>query len=190
MGREAILEKLRRGITRAKAHPGIIETEKSDNREQMAGEFREKAIRVGAEVTELRDKKHIESILSEQYSDAIDFRKQENREKYGVRCAKGELEKISTAILESRFGVAENGAIWLDDSCFPNRIIPFIAEQLVVLVPNWNLVSTMHEAYGKISKTGSGFGVFISGPSKTADIEQSLVYGAHGAKRLMVLFYL
>jgi L-lactate dehydrogenase complex protein LldG len=49
------------------------------------------------------------------------------------------LEKLNTVILEGRFAVSENGAIWVDDSNFPNRLIPFITEQLVILVPkkNW-----------------------------------------------------
>ena len=40
------------------------------------------------------------------------------------------------------------------------------------------IVHNMHEAYGSCSFDSAGFGVFISGPSKTADIEQSLVIGA------------
>jgi L-lactate dehydrogenase complex protein LldG len=187
MGKESILEKIRRGKPEAKAHPGKMKVEVSKNIEQLAEEFRQNALSVGAEVTESTDKTNIEHILSEQYPAAVDFRKKENREKYGADSPKEKLEMLKSIILKGRFGVAENGAIWMDDSGFPNRLIPFITEHLIILVPKNNLVSTMHEAYEIISKTEYNFGVFISGPSKTADIEQSLVYGAHGAKSLNII---
>ena len=189
MGKEAILEKIRGGKPESKAHPGIIETEISDNTEQLTGEFRENALSIGAEVTELTNNTNIEHILSEQYPDAVDFRKKENQKKYGAGCANEKLETLKSIILKGRFGVAENGAVWLDESNFPNRLIPFITEHLILLLPKKNLVSTMHEAYKLITKTDYDFGVFISGPSKTADIEQSLVYGAHGAKVFHILFF-
>jgi L-lactate dehydrogenase complex protein LldG len=42
-----------------------------------------------------------------------------------------------------------------------------------------DIVPTMHEAYRQINIAEEGWGAFIAGPSKTADIEQSLVIGAH-----------
>jgi L-lactate dehydrogenase complex protein LldG len=47
----------------------------------------------------------------------------------------------------------------------------------------------MHAAYEELGKVKSSFGLFLSGPSKTADIEQSLVIGAHGARSLTVVFH-
>lgn len=98
-----------------------------------------------------------------------------------------ELEDLGLAVLDGQFGVAENGAIWLDDSNLGQRALPFITEHLVIVLERSNLFETMHQAYNRIGTAHSGFGVFIAGPSKTADIEQSLVIGAHGAKSLRVV---
>lgn len=98
-----------------------------------------------------------------------------------------ELADLNLAILEGQFGVAENGAIWVDDTQLRLRALPFITEHLVIVVEKKNLFPTLHQAYQKIGDAYSGFGLFIAGPSKTADIEQSLVVGAHGAKSLRVV---
>ncbi|OOG75376.1 LUD domain-containing protein [Algoriphagus sp. A40] len=98
-----------------------------------------------------------------------------------------ELEDLGLAILDGQFGVAENGAIWLEDSNLGLRALPFITEHLVIVLNRKNLVETMHQGYNLIGNAESGFGLFIAGPSKTADIEQSLVIGAHGAKSLRVV---
>lgn len=98
-----------------------------------------------------------------------------------------ELKDLDLAIVTGQFGVAENGAIWLTDENMGLRALPFISEHLVIVLEKKSLLANMHEAYKKIGLTHSGFGLFIAGPSKTADIEQSLVIGAHGAKSLRVI---
>ncbi|CAG4993289.1 Lactate utilization protein C [Dyadobacter sp. CECT 9275] len=97
-----------------------------------------------------------------------------------------ELELIEMAILRAEFGVAENGAVWISDQYLPHRALPFITQNLAFVIPRDALVNNMHEAYNRLQDT-TGWGCFIAGPSKTADIEQSLVIGAHGA-RSMVIF--
>jgi L-lactate dehydrogenase complex protein LldG len=93
-------------------------------------------------------------------------------------------EDVELAILNGHFGVAENGAVWVTDSNMLDRAIPFIAQHLALVVERINIVPTLNEAYGRINSLAYDFGVFIAGPSKTADIEQSLVFGAHGPKSL------
>ena len=98
---------------------------------------------------------------------------------------KNELEKVDVAILKGMIGVAENAAIWLPENEMLHRALPFITQHLILILDKKNLVWNMHEAYKKILP--ESYGVFISGPSKTADIEQSLVIGAHGARSLTVI---
>lgn len=95
-----------------------------------------------------------------------------------------QLEDLDILILKSEIAVAENGAVWLENENLPIRVLPFITKHLVLVLKKESLVGYMHQAYEKIEKTD--YGVFISGPSKTADIEQSLVIGAHGALSLSV----
>ena len=95
------------------------------------------------------------------------------------------LENVELAIIPGHFAVAENGAIWITEDLIKYRVLPFIAQQLAVVINKENIVPNMHIAYDKIANTTYNFGVFIAGPSKTADIEQSLVLGAHGPKGMM-----
>lgn len=98
-----------------------------------------------------------------------------------------ELEHVNLAILPGRWGVAENGAIWLSEAEMgPHRVLPFVTQHLALVVNEENVLASMHEAYERLQVDETGFGVFIAGPSKTADIEQSLVIGAHGARSLTV----
>ena len=73
-------------------------------------------------------------------------------------------------------GEAENG-LYLGSTDNEKKAICFISEYLVILLDKGDIVDNMHEAYSRIEMTDYGFGTFISGPSKTADIEQALVMG-------------
>lgn len=95
------------------------------------------------------------------------------------------LEDVGVMVMEASFGVCENGAVWVTEQSMGQRAAPFIAEHLVVVLSRQQLVATMHDAYARIAErfpAQYGFGAFIAGPSKTADIEQSLVLGAHGPR--------
>ncbi|WP_375725196.1 LUD domain-containing protein [Arcobacter sp. KX21116] len=98
------------------------------------------------------------------------------------------LKDIDLAIVKGNFAVAENGAVWLKDENNRHRSLYFIAQNIIIVVNKNDIVNNMHEAYTKIEFENSGYGVFVSGPSKTADIEQSLVIGAHGPKSGYVIF--
>ncbi|MET0244222.1 MAG: LUD domain-containing protein [Flavitalea sp.] len=93
-----------------------------------------------------------------------------------------ELEMVDYAFINATLGVAENGSVWLYESQFVNRLLPFICQHLVIILQKNTIVSDMHEAYRNIDAIKEGYGLFLAGPSKTADIEQSLVIGAHGAR--------
>jgi L-lactate dehydrogenase complex protein LldG len=56
----------------------------------------------------------------------------------------------------------------------------------VLIVPADQIVHNMHQAYDRLQFNEPSYRLFISGPSKTADIEQSLVIGAQGPRSLVV----
>ena len=97
------------------------------------------------------------------------------------------LAEVDVLEIDGAFGVAENGAIWLTEEALPHRVAPFICQHLVIHVQK--IVPNMHAAYEELTHQTTGFGLFLAGPSKTADIEQSLVIGAHGARSLTVVIH-
>jgi L-lactate dehydrogenase complex protein LldG len=108
-----------------------------------------------------------------------------------------DLADVDLAIAPGELAVAENAAVWVTDATLPQRSAYFLTQHLVLVVPADRLVHNMHEAYAWLAAQAAGsrpfadplFGTFLSGPSKTADIEQALVIGAHGARSLHVLLY-
>jgi len=95
-----------------------------------------------------------------------------------------------SSTVHGAFGVAENGCIWIPQT-EADRAYLFASEHLDIIVSKKDIVNNMHEAYDRIAASteyfsGYKFGTFISGPSKTADIEGALVYGAQAARSVTV----
>ena len=107
-----------------------------------------------------------------------------------------DLNGTDVGVIRGMFGVAENGCVWIPQQ-MKEKAVCFISENLIILLPKTQIVNNMHEAYRRLStrdpKSGLdlfdeyGYGTFISGPSKTADIAQVLVMGAQAARSATIL---
>jgi L-lactate dehydrogenase complex protein LldG len=99
-----------------------------------------------------------------------------------------DLNGTDVGIIRGKFGVAENACIWIPQT-MKEKAVCFISENLIILLPKSQIVNNMHEAYKRIEfdKEYDGYGTFISGPSKTADIAQVLVMGAQAARSATIL---
>ncbi len=138
------------------------------------------AAELAREVGALAERVHASRILSEvPEAGAGTVRLAEVAERH-------QLEGVQLAVLPGAFAVAETGAVWLPTAGLRHRGIFVIAEHLALVVRADAVVNDMREAYARLRFDGPGFGVFIDGPSKTADIEQALVIGAHGPRSCTV----
>lgn len=102
-----------------------------------------------------------------------------------------QLEPVDLGVVRGDIGVAENACVWIPQT-MKERAVCFASEQLVIVLRADSIVSNMHEAYARIQSSADyfqqyKFGTFISGPSKTADIEGALVYGAQAARGVTVV---
>ncbi|MDQ7040263.1 MAG: LUD domain-containing protein [Rhodothermus sp.] len=97
------------------------------------------------------------------------------------------LADLEALVCPARLGVAENGAVWLDEAALIHRAAAFLVEHLIVVLDSSHIVVDLHEAYALLTSMWEGFGLWVAGPSKTADIEQTLVRGIHGPQRFTVV---
>ena len=97
-----------------------------------------------------------------------------------------DLNGTDVGIIRGMFGVAENGCVWIPQQ-MKEKAVCFISENLIILLSKSQIVNNMHEAYRRIQFNDYGYGTFISGPSKTADIAQVLVMGAQAARSVTIL---
>lgn len=98
-----------------------------------------------------------------------------------------DLADLSLFVADAALGVAESGAVWLPLSRVTPSAALFLAEEVVIALDRREFVWDLRDAYARLDVRAEAFGTFVSGPSKTADIEQSLVIGAHGPKRFTLV---
>lgn len=199
--KEKIMSSREHILSRAKANkPDLLELPNLDlnvfvDGRDLIKEFKTKIEVVGGNVVDVVAKESVISQVSSLFPDSqINFSTLEGTQDFNTISLEAlnkphELEDLDILILESDIGVAENGALWLSDNQIPIRVLPFITKHLVLVLKKENIVPFLHQAYQKLASSEADFGVFISGPSKTADIEQSLVIGAQGALSLTVFIY-
>jgi len=145
---------------------------------------------IGGEVHEVSSYQEISSFLQQAFTNKSIFSSsleiKEILEK-GIDYANAHaFADLELAVVSASLAVAENGAVWITEAMVQERVLPFIVQHLAFVIKTEAVVPTMQEAYERIGAVDYGFGTFIAGPSKTADIEQSLVLGAHGPKSLLV----
>ena len=148
---------------------------------------------VGGHVIELKEEQDINAVVKELYPDAKEIASNlpeitiatRNPDTVG---SANDLNGTDVGIIRGKFGVAENACVWIPQQ-MKEKAVCFISENLVILLPKSQIVNNMHEAYKRIEfdKTYDGYGTFISGPSKTADIAQVLVMGAQAARSATIL---
>lgn len=190
MSREAILNSIRKNKPEILPLPEIIE-ENFEESVNLIETFKSNIILVGGAVKEISEE-NIDFTIRDNYpskKSIVTTTKKSNLGtiKVNVNTDPHHLETIDLAIIEGDLGVAENGAIWITADKSIVRALPFITNDLVLILDKTKICLHMIDAYKELAKRERNFGVFISGPSKTADIEQCLVVGAHGAISLTVL---
>uniref|UniRef100_A0AB33JJ00 LUD domain-containing protein n=3 Tax=unclassified Prevotella TaxID=2638335 RepID=A0AB33JJ00_9BACT len=160
--------------------------------EDTVKQFIDMTITVGGKVVEAKKTDDLNEIVRRAYPEAKVFASnlpaitiaQKNPD---TAAEAADLNGTDVGIIQGEIGVAENACVWIPQT-MKEKSIMFISENLVIVLDRQNIVNNMHDAYKRIKMNEQyNFGTFISGPSKTADIEQSLVMGAQAARSVTVV---
>lgn len=190
MNKEDLLAKIRANIHTTYDMPSFDDMKGVQYADPLK-QFVEMSKTVGGKVVELEKGQDINEVIKTCYPDAKVIASNlpevtiANRNPDTVDEA-NDLNGTDVGVVRGVFGVAENGCIWIPQT-MKQKAVCFISEYLVILLDRKQIVNNMHEAYQRIEFNSYGYGCFISGPSKTADIAQALVMGAQAARGVTVV---
>ena len=190
MNKEDLLAKIRANIHTTYDMPSFDDMKGVQYADHLK-QFVEMSKTVGGKVVELEKGQDINEVIKNCYPDAKVIASNlpevtiANRNPDTVAEA-NDLNGTDVGVVRGVFGVAENGCIWIPQT-MKQKAVCFISEYLVILLDRKQIVNNMHEAYQRVEFNSYGYGCFISGPSKTADIAQALVMGAQAARGVTVV---
>ena len=188
--RETILANIRRNTGARQVMPDLSAIETIVYPDKLKT-FAEVLAAAGGKAVELQPGEEVNAVIRREFPDA----KRIASNLPEITCATFNPDEVEDprmlngtdlAVITGEFGVAENAAVWIP-RMVRHKGLYFISNALVILLDKTKLVNTMNEAYRWTAQADYNYGVFMSGPSKTADIEQALVFGAHGPIQVMVL---
>ncbi len=188
--KEDILSKFRKNIIKKYDMPRLDDIKGITYPDPLV-QFISMTENVGGKVVELKEDQDINQLIKELYPDAKEIASNlpevtiatRNPDTIGSPQA---LNGTDVGVIRGMFGVAENACVWIPQTMV-EKAVCFISENLVILLDRKEIVNNMHEAYKRIQFNDYGYGTFISGPSKTADIAQVLVMGAQAARSATVV---
>ena len=190
--KEDILSKYRKNIQQKYDMPSLDDIQAITYPDPLV-QFITMTESVGGHVIEVKEGQDVNDIIKGLFPDAKEIASNlpeitiATRDPDNVGRAR-DLNGTDVGIIRGKFGVAENACVWVPQT-MKEKAVCFISENLIILLPKSQIVNNMHEAYKRIEfdKTYDGYGTFISGPSKTADIAQVLVMGAQAARSATIL---
>lgn len=191
--REDILKKFRDNV-RVRFDMPALDDIKAVTYPDPLAQFVKTSEAVGGKVVELAPAEDVNELVRRLFPDATEIASNlpeitiANRNPDTVPDAQA-LNGTDVGIILGELGVAENGCVWVPQT-MKERAVCFISEHLVILLPKGRIVNNMHEAYRQVGFNDSGYGTFISGPSKTADIAQVLVMGAQASRSVTIILTL
>lgn len=194
MSRDQILAALKQNQPELVALPEIPSFERDETLD-LVQKFKVMAEGIGSTVYLVADITEVQAILNAEFPEAkrvlstVEELVCETIPAFVLNADPHTYEDVDVAIFRPRLAVAENSALWITEDRMGVRVLPFITQHIVMLVDRNVLVPDMHAAYEKIGNADYGFSTFIAGPSKTADIEQSLVLGAHGPRSMTIFLF-
>ena len=193
--REEILSRLRKNTSETYYMPDLSGLKPITFANPVAEFIKKTTTTAGAKLIEMKADDDLNVIVRQAYPDAKLIASNVPSVEAGMNPdtvdeAK-ELMKVDVGVIEGAIGVAENACIWIPQQ-MKQKAVCFASQQLIIVLSRDAIVSNMHEAYDRIASSKEyfqtyKFGTFISGPSKTADIESALVYGAQAARGVTVV---
>jgi len=188
--KEDILNRIRKNIRQKYDMPRLDDIQGITYPDPLA-QFISMTETVGGKVVELQPGQDINQLVRELYPEAKEIASNLPEVTIATRnpdtCGSPQaLNGTDVGIIRGSFGVAENACVWIPQA-MEEKAVCFISVNLVILLKKSEIVNNMHEAYRRIEMNDYGYGTFISGPSKTADIAQVLVMGAQAARSATVV---
>lgn len=105
-------------------------------------------------------------------------------DKFDIVKNKNELD---IGITLGEFGVGETGSICVDNYAYEARIASMLPLINIIFMPKNYIVNNMQDAFDVLAKVfWKGYSGFVTGPSKTSDIERVLTLGVHGPSRVIL----
>lgn len=153
--------------------------------------FKAALIRMGGKFADAPADKHLDALVARLFPDAKVIcsaipEVAGNRPLDGAG-SPADLHDVDVGVVRALYGVAETGSVWITEAQFKVNALGFLSQHLVVLLDPARIVENLHHAYRERAQFDVGYGVLMTGPSATADIEGVLIHGAQGIRTLTVV---